>query len=291
MGTSAISRAGPDAAAAFWAGFRERFITERDIEPIAAAGFDHVRLPINARVIQDEAGEPIEAGYAMIDRLIAWCRAQRLWLLLDLHGAPQTPTDRSFNIFFDAGSWHGYSLPVAGDPATGLSGPFVHSLGDGQWAGARFAQLALRDTSSKQSISLNPTDSHAAPGYLVRQFSGPGLTVRQTLFFADSWHALVRIELTATTLQDVDLSVAGRVMPEQQAGLVKDGDTVAHAFAVGDHGQLHALHPITIERSCLVGGHHIGATDHRDVVGDLQALDLALGFRAGRAAEGERALN
>ncbi|OOG64039.1 hypothetical protein B0E46_08970 [Rhodanobacter sp. B04] len=151
--------------------------------------------------------------------------------VLDLHGAPQTPTDRSFNIFFDAGSWHGYSLPVAGDPATGFSGPFVHSLGDGQWAGARFAQLALRDTSSKQSISLNPTDSHAAPGYLVRQFSGPGLTVRQTLFFADSWHALVRIELTATTLQDVDLSVAGRVMPEQQAGLVKDGDTVAQTFA------------------------------------------------------------
>ncbi|HEV2679827.1 MAG TPA: hypothetical protein VGV14_04955, partial [Rhodanobacter sp.] len=39
--------------------------------------------------------------------------------VLDLHGAPQTPTDRSFNIFFDAGSWHGYSLPPAGDVATG----------------------------------------------------------------------------------------------------------------------------------------------------------------------------
>ncbi|MGN6503322.1 MAG: glycoside hydrolase family 5 protein, partial [Pseudolysinimonas sp.] len=86
---------GPDAAAAFWGGFRERFITERDIERIAAAGFDHVRLPINARVIQDDAGEPIEQGYAMIDRLIEWCRAHRLWVLLDLHGAPggQTGTN------------------------------------------------------------------------------------------------------------------------------------------------------------------------------------------------------
>ncbi len=86
---------GPDAAARFWDGFRDAFIAEADIARIAASGFDHVRLPINARVIQDADGEPIEAGYAMIDRLIAWCRAHRLWVLLDLHGAPggQTGTN------------------------------------------------------------------------------------------------------------------------------------------------------------------------------------------------------
>jgi hypothetical protein len=86
---------GTEAAARFWDGFRDAFITEADIERIAASGFDHVRLPINARVIQDQAGEPIEAGYAMIDRLIEWCRKNRLWVLLDLHGAPggQTGTN------------------------------------------------------------------------------------------------------------------------------------------------------------------------------------------------------
>ena len=38
---------------------------------------------------------PIEAGYALIDRLIEWCRTHRLWVLLDLHGAPggQTGTN------------------------------------------------------------------------------------------------------------------------------------------------------------------------------------------------------
>jgi len=163
--------------------------------------------------------------------------------VLDLHGAPKTPADRSFNIFFDAGSWHGYSLPLADDTAPGFSGPFVHSLGEGQWVGARFAQLTLRDATSKQNIDLSPVESHAAPGYLVRRFSGLGLTVRETLFFADSWHALVRIELTATTSQDVDLSVAGRVMPQQQKGLVKDGDTVTQTFAHSNSKlttQLHA---------------------------------------------------
>jgi len=86
---------GPERAAEFWDGFRDAFITEQDIALIAASGFDHVRLPINSRVIQGDDGAPIEAGYAMIDRLIAWCREHRLWVLLDLHGAPggQTGTN------------------------------------------------------------------------------------------------------------------------------------------------------------------------------------------------------
>lgn len=150
--------------------------------------------------------------------------------VLDLHGAPKTPADRSFNIFFDAGSWHGYSLPLAGDAATGFSGPFVHSLGEGQWVGARFAQLALRDATSKQDIALHSGESHAMPGYLVRRISGPGLKVSETLFFADSWHALVRIELTATTAKDVDLAVAGHVMSPREAKLAKDGDVVTQTF-------------------------------------------------------------
>lgn len=86
---------GADGAEQFWTTFRERFVTESDIELIAASGFDHVRLPINSRLIQAEDGAPIEEGYAMIDRLIGWCREHRLWVLLDLHGAPggQTGTN------------------------------------------------------------------------------------------------------------------------------------------------------------------------------------------------------
>lgn len=86
---------GEGAAATFWDQFRDGFITEADIAMISASGFDHVRLPINSRVIQTDDGEPIEAGYALIDRLIEWCRIHRLWVLLDLHGAPggQTGTN------------------------------------------------------------------------------------------------------------------------------------------------------------------------------------------------------
>lgn len=86
---------GAAAAARFWEAFRDAFIAEEDVRAIAAAGFDHVRLPINARIVQDEEGAPIEAGFALIDRLIDWCRSHGLWVLLDLHGAPggQTGTN------------------------------------------------------------------------------------------------------------------------------------------------------------------------------------------------------
>ena len=86
---------GDEVAAAFWEQFRRRFITEEDIRLIAQQGFDHVRLPLNWRVLMTSGGAWLEDGFACIDRLIAWCRAHGLTVLLDLHGAPggQTGTN------------------------------------------------------------------------------------------------------------------------------------------------------------------------------------------------------
>lgn len=92
---------GPERASDFWRRFRDVFITEADIARIAAEGMNHVRLPINWRVVMDERGGLIESGFELIDRLIGWCRTQELWVVLDLHGAPggQTGTqiDDSLN--------------------------------------------------------------------------------------------------------------------------------------------------------------------------------------------------
>lgn len=130
--------------------------------------------------------------------------------LLDLHGTPTSATDRRFNLFFDAGAWHGYSLP-ARDEGTGFSGPFVHSLDGGRWAGRRFAAWTLESSAGKP-IALAATESHAGPGYLERTHAGGGLSVRETLFFADAWHAVARIELSATGSRDLHLQVEGEAM-------------------------------------------------------------------------------
>jgi hypothetical protein len=79
---------GADAAADFWTRFRDVFVAEEDIARIAALGFDHVRLPINSRIVLTDDGEFRAEGFALIDRLVTWCRQHRLWAVLDLHGAP-----------------------------------------------------------------------------------------------------------------------------------------------------------------------------------------------------------
>lgn len=86
---------GSERAAEFWQGFRRSWIAERDVAAIAAAQMNHVRLPISARVVMDGEGQLIEEGIGLVDRLIDWCRAHGLWVILDLHGAPggQTGTN------------------------------------------------------------------------------------------------------------------------------------------------------------------------------------------------------
>jgi hypothetical protein len=86
---------GVERAADFWRRFRARFVTEQDIARIAAAGFDHVRLPINSRVIQAADGTLDPEGIALVDDCLSWCKSHDLYLLLDLHGAPggQTGTN------------------------------------------------------------------------------------------------------------------------------------------------------------------------------------------------------
>ncbi|TDD72640.1 endoglucanase [Jiangella aurantiaca] len=86
---------GQPRATEFWRRFRDVFIAEADIARMAAEGFDHVRLAINARVVMSDDAAPLDDGLALVDRLIDWCRTHRLWVVLDLHGAPggQTGTN------------------------------------------------------------------------------------------------------------------------------------------------------------------------------------------------------
>lgn len=63
------------------------FITGADIARIAGMGLDHVRLPVDYNWIEDEDGNPIEAGYQHIDDCAGWCAANDLNLLIDLHKA------------------------------------------------------------------------------------------------------------------------------------------------------------------------------------------------------------
>lgn len=73
-----------------------RHTSRRDIDSLAAWGFNSVRLPMHYNLytlpVEDEPvrGQHtwLEKGFAMTDSLLNWCRANRLYLILDLHAAP-----------------------------------------------------------------------------------------------------------------------------------------------------------------------------------------------------------
>lgn len=88
---------GSEKAAQFWELYYERYIMEADIERMAAEGFNSIRVPINARFLIED-GEPLTIKphrLDYLDRLIGWCSVHRLYVILDLHGAPggQTGTN------------------------------------------------------------------------------------------------------------------------------------------------------------------------------------------------------
>jgi endoglucanase len=80
------------------------FINADDIQRIASWGMDHVRLPVDYPLLEDD-GNPFvykESGFAYIDQCLEWCQGNHLGVVLDLHRAPgysfDTPTS---NPLFD----------------------------------------------------------------------------------------------------------------------------------------------------------------------------------------------
>jgi endoglucanase len=67
-----------------------------DIDSMRSWGFNSVRLPMHYNLytlpVNEEpvAGENtwIEKGFAMTDSLLSWCKANNMYLILDLHAAP-----------------------------------------------------------------------------------------------------------------------------------------------------------------------------------------------------------
>lgn len=61
------------------------FITREDIAYIALLGFDHVRVPVDYNVLEDEDGRILESGFAYLENCFDWCREFGLHMLIDLH--------------------------------------------------------------------------------------------------------------------------------------------------------------------------------------------------------------
>lgn len=61
------------------------FIVEEDIAKIAEWGLDHVRVPVDHELIENEDGTFIAEGFLFLDKIISLCEKYGLNMILDLH--------------------------------------------------------------------------------------------------------------------------------------------------------------------------------------------------------------
>lgn len=91
-----IQTIGQERTDIFYEAWLNNHFTRRDADSMKAWGFNSVRVAMHYKwltlPIEDEpvSGQDtwLEAGFVRLDSLLAWCRDNQLYLILDLHGAP-----------------------------------------------------------------------------------------------------------------------------------------------------------------------------------------------------------
>lgn len=87
---------GTDGCNKFYDAWLTNNTTRQDIDSLAKWGYNSVRLPMHYNLytlpIEDEPIKGkntwIEKGFILTDSLLTWCKANKMYLILDLHAAP-----------------------------------------------------------------------------------------------------------------------------------------------------------------------------------------------------------
>ena len=87
---------GEEETKGFYEAWLSNHTTKSDIDSLHAWGFNSVRLPMHYNLFtlpvdqEPEAGKNtwLKVGFALTDSLVSWCRANHMYVILDLHAAP-----------------------------------------------------------------------------------------------------------------------------------------------------------------------------------------------------------
>jgi endoglucanase len=64
---------------------RRNYFTEKDVEFIANAGYDHIRLPVDEEQLWDESGKKNAEAFTLLHNAIKWCLKNNLKTVVDMH--------------------------------------------------------------------------------------------------------------------------------------------------------------------------------------------------------------
>ncbi len=170
-------------ADAFFNAWRASFIQKKDIDNIAAMGFNHVRVPFPYHLFYDSASNTyINDGFIYLDNVVYWCKLNNIYAILDLHHAPGGQIDSGLWSNYTSNKeitkqiWKNIAQHYATETAVGgydiLNEPLI-SLQSEQWK--------LKDLYQAITTEIRTVDSN------------------HLLFFEGNWYASSFWELTDGT--------------------------------------------------------------------------------------------
>jgi aryl-phospho-beta-D-glucosidase BglC (GH1 family) len=120
----------------FYKAWFDNYITKKDVDQIAAWGFNSIRLPLhyNKLTPEDQPGVYTEEGFAYIDSCLSWCEQNKIYLILDLHAAPGSQNGEGISDAYDgqAGLWTDESNKIR---TIELWGKLAQRYADKEWIG------------------------------------------------------------------------------------------------------------------------------------------------------------
>ncbi len=73
----------------FFKTWYQTFFQQRDVDSLAALGYNHIRIPFPYRFFYDISTDQLkDDGFVYLDNAIRWCKAKNMYVILDLHLAP-----------------------------------------------------------------------------------------------------------------------------------------------------------------------------------------------------------
>ena len=90
---------GSEKTKAFYDAWLANHVTQADINQVKTWGFNAVRLPLHYEYFVNLNTPDVwnNQGFALLDSVIAWCAAAKIYAIIDLHGAPGGQSDNAIS--------------------------------------------------------------------------------------------------------------------------------------------------------------------------------------------------
>ena len=126
--------------------------------------------------------------------------------IINLNNSPDSSKNEGLNVFFDLGSWMGFSLSDE-KTNTGFSGPYILGLEYGIWSSKNFTSIDLISENGNSLLTnMNYSEQKYFPGKLENQLHFEDIELISNLIFTSDKSAIISSKIINNGNQNLKFS-------------------------------------------------------------------------------------